>query len=222
MPPILRSLPIGLADVQGAARWFVARTTPGGTGVAQAIQTTLAETNAVVVLRNTDAAAVQGGTGSRVMLPYAIRLICTAAGASTTSAWAAIALDSIDRYGSGGTALTPGRMDTDPNGPGSIADVRAGNVTTTAPSGSRVWLHQAELKVQVAPCWAVGDEVMFRFREAWECQGAFSGSTPQRFVHPVAGGVVIWPGGSLTLHLWNVANAATAPSWDIEVTWQEF
>jgi hypothetical protein len=187
------------------------------TGIAMAIQTTFVETNAVLAIYNGYPA------GGPIIMPDYHRLIARVAGASTTSAEFAIAIDNGNRVSSGGTVLANGRTRTGlltALGAPSKAVVTFGNITTTAPTANRVIRVHGTLKVQAAPCWVVGDEVHFAYGLMEQGLGLLSGAAVARYVMPV-GQVGIDPGDTMLLHIWNVANATTAPSWETDVSWFE-
>lgn len=186
-----------------------------GTGIAMGIQTSLSDTaNVLAVLRNTSTAG-----GKRVFLDY-IKLINTAAGASTTSAHVAIAIDDGDRFSSGGTALTIVNANqattTSP-----VSLVNFGAVTATAASGTRRYVSHSLLKVQAAPCWTVGDTVYLQFASGDHFgTGTIDGAAAKFLPHQM-GPVEIDGGDSILVHMWNVANATTPPSWEVEIGWWE-
>lgn len=185
-----------------------------GTGIAMGIQTAWSATaNALLVMRSSSA--------TKSIIPHYIRLINTVAGATTTSSRMAIAIDSANRYSSGGTDLT-GQI-VSPNsglGPTSVVDVlRFGAVTAAAAVGAR-YLSNMVLKTQTAPCWTVGDEVRIQFSEDAD-PGLTSGSATLSIVKNVGPVILRGQNHCLLLHMWNPANATTAPSWEIEMAWWE-
>ena len=187
-----------------------------GTGIAQGIQASFSDTaNVLCVIRNTSAS----GTGPTIFFDY-IRLINTAARSSTTSSQLGIILDTANRYSSGGTQLIPSNVNTGV-GNASVADIRFGAVTATAASAKRQ-ISRAVIKTQAAPCWTVGDQVLINFGSNSGSIGLLSGSSASQFCID-CGPVALGPGGnhSLLIHMWNAANATTAPSWEVEIAWWE-
>jgi hypothetical protein len=66
----------------------------------------------------------------------------------------------------------------------------------------------------------VGDELVLRFGEGVDSQTINGAATVciTKHVGPV---VLAGQNHSLLLHMWNVANATTAPSWEVEAAWWE-
>lgn len=186
------------------------------TGIAQAITTSFSATAVPFIMVN--------GSSTVRVIPHYIKLINTAAGASTTSSLAAISIDSANRYSSGGTDLTGLVYNSNSAlGPASVVStLRFGTCTATAAGGGTRYLMNRSLKVQAAPCWTVGDELTFNFAINGDADtGNMSGSTPIAIVKNLGPVVLGGQNSSLILHLWNVANATTAPSWAVELAWWE-
>jgi len=198
------------------AAYYKATNPTMGTGLAMGIQTTFSDTaNVLAIMRN--------GSASKLIIPHYLRLTCTGAGATTTSSHIAIITDTANRWSSGGTDLTAevknARSD---QAPASAVDVlRFGAITALAQSAKRQ-LIRAPLKTQAAPCWVVGDEVVICF-SAMETftNGLKSGAAASVFV--VSAGPLILGGQNhcVLFHMWNPANATTAPSWECEFAWWE-
>jgi hypothetical protein len=186
------------------------------TGTAQAITTSFSATAVPLVLVN--------GSASVRIIPHYIKLICTAAGSTTTSAQAAISIDSANRYSSGGTDLTGLIVNSNTSlGPASaVTTLRFGTVTASAAGGGTRYIYNDSLKVQAAPCWTVGDVVRFNFAIYGDADPQpMSGSTPIGISKNLGPVVLGGQNASLILHLWNIANATTAPSWAFEMAWWE-
>lgn len=208
-------LPEGIAGA-GEGTYFKATNPTFGTGIAQSIQATWVATNAIAILRNTSASA----TGPTIY-PSFIRLICTAAGSTTSSGNLGITIDNSNRYSSGGSSLTPVNANMG-SAVASVADVKFGAITATAASGSVRQVSRAQLKTQASPCWTIGDEVIIVFGDPNGEGGNLSGTTTLRMAVPV--GSVALPANanhSMIVHLWNTANVTTAPSWEVEMGWWE-
>lgn len=194
----------------------LASSTPGG-GVAQAITTSFSATAVPLVMVN--------GSSSKIIIPHYIRLVNTAAGSTTTSSQAAISIDTANRYSSGGTdLLTLVYCANTAYGPASsLSKLRAGTVTASAAGGGTRYVSNFSLKAQTAPCWTVGDEVLISFGDAGLSghAGLTSGAATVSIVRNVGPVILGAQNSSMILHLWNVANATTAPSWAFEIAWWE-
>lgn len=196
--------------------YFRACNATPGTGIAMGIQTAFSATaNVLFLMRN--------GSATKKVIPHYIRLINTAAGATTTSSQLAIVLDNANRYSTGGTDLTTQVVNSNSAlAPNSVVDVlRFGAVTASAAVAARQ-VGRAGLKTQAAPCWTVGDEVRINFdpngdEDTPTITGAGPIAVARNFGPVVLGG----QNHCLLLHMWNPANATTAPSWEIECAWWE-
>jgi len=201
---------------QGAYFRALSNATPM-TGVAQAITTAFSATAVPLVMVN--------GSATKKIIPHYIRLTNTAAGASSTSSAFAISIDSANRYSSGGTDISGLIYNANSAlGPASSVSVlRVGAVTASAAGAGTRYLSHGQLKVQAAPCWTVGDEVLISFGNIAMAgqSGAMSGSASVCIPKNVGPVVLGGQDDSLILHLWNPANATTAPSWAIEIAWWE-
>jgi hypothetical protein len=187
-----------------------------GTGIAMGIQTTFSDTaNVLCMLRNND------GAGAKKVWPLYLRLICTAAGLTTTSSRMAIVIDDTNRYSSGGTpVLTPNNRNMAIANT-SIAIAHFGIITAAAVGGNVRRISNLQLKTQAAPCWMVGDEVIICFGSLAAAMGLLNGAAAnaiQKMVALVCIGPLLH---SLLFHMWNPANATTAPSWETELCWIE-
>lgn len=187
-------------------------TTPG-TGIAMGIQTAFSDTaNALAILRNT--------SSTKKIIPIRMRLINTVAGATTTSSRLVLVSDTANRYSSGGTDLTANIVNSDSgNGAASIADLRFGALTASAAVAKRQ-LANVALKTQAAPCWTIGDEVVINFGLDAD-PGATSGAATLSIVKNIPPVVLRGQNHSLLFHMYNPANATTAPSWECEFSWLE-
>lgn len=184
-----------------------------GSGIAMGIQTTFSDTANVL-------ASISVPAGTVMILDY-LRLICTAAGASTTSSDLAIVTDAIDRYSSGGTQLTAkGAHQGNARIPSSLFFF---GVVTAAAASAKRQLSRLRLKTQAAPCWTVGDEVVVKFGAPANSIGLLSGTVASRF--EVETGPIICghpsAASSVLFHMFNTANAVTPPSWEVEFGYWE-
>lgn len=195
--------------------YYKATNATPGTGIAMGIQTAFSDTANVLLLMRSASATVK-------VIPHYVRLINTVAGATTTSSRLVVAVDTANRYSSGGTDLTTEIVGGNTGaGPASVVDVlRFGAITASAVSARRRLIN-AQLKTQAAPCWVVGDEVKILFGSDDGDQGLLSGAAAARYI--VNCGPVVLEGANhcLLFHMWNPANATTAPSWEIEMGWFE-
>jgi hypothetical protein len=184
-----------------------------GTGVAMGIQTSFSDTaNVLFLMRN--------GSATKKIIPRYINLLCTAAGASTTSSRLAIVLDTANRYSSGGTDLSGNIVNANSGkAPTSAIDVLRYNCTASAAVAKRQ-VANIQLKTQAAPCWVVGDSVFINFG-ALNDLGAISGTAANRLTCGVAPVVLEGQNHCMLIHMWNPANATTAPSWEFELAWLE-
>jgi hypothetical protein len=212
---VMRDAPLLWAE-QGSYFRALNNATPG-TGVAQAITTAFSATAVPLVLVN--------GSATKRIIPHYIRLVNTAAGSTTTSSHFAISIDSANRYSSGGTDIS-GLIYCANSALGpttSVSVLRVGTVTASAAGGGTRYVSYGVLKTQAAPCWVVGDEVIITFGDPTGAgsMGLLSGAAAGAIVKAVGPVVLGGQDDSLILHLWNPANATTAPSWAFEVAWWE-
>jgi hypothetical protein len=190
--------------------YFRAGSPTPGTGIAMGIQTSFSDTANVLAL-------LYNGGAKRVVMDF-LKLICTAAGTTTTSSHVAIKIDNKDRYTSGGDDITPAQPDGGVQ-PSSITKCRFGIIVANAVGVPRIVGRDA-VKVVAAPCWAVNDQVMITFGTMGQQSGGIAAATAGKI--PIAlGPAIIRPGWSLLVHLWNIANATTAPSWEFELGYWE-
>jgi hypothetical protein len=190
-------------------RYFVATNPTPGTAIAQTIQTSFLATNALCTIFNGNAAG-----GARIYLDY-IRLIVGTAAASATSCELAAVLDKINRFSSGGSAITPvcSNLDASNNNTGAV--INFGAVTAAAASAARI-----VSRITVKPSIQLTkDSYVIKFGAP-----AGQGSTVPSAVGIIgqdAPPIVIAPQGSLVLHVWNPANSATAPTYEFELGYFE-
>jgi hypothetical protein len=203
---------------------FIARPTPaaGGTGTAMGIQTTFSDTANIALMLN-------NGDASKTYIPLYIKTRCTAAGTTTTSSEIAIEVDNTNRYSSGGSTMTPGCVNASASQPTSNATVRIGTLTAAAAGSKRAWITSFLIRQAAAPAWIVGDVDYYSF-------GGLGASTfpYNKLGQPIdttasPGTIYSWPipscaippTGTLLVHIANVANATTAPSFEWEIGWIE-
>ena len=193
--------------------YFKACNTTMGTGVAMGIQTTFSDTANVLFL-------MRSSSATKTIIPHYIRLVNTAAGATTTSSHLAVVLDTANRYSTGGTDLTTNVYNANSSmGASSVVDVLRYNCTAAAAVSKRQ-VARAGLKTAGAPCWVVGDEVRIVFREEMD-SAIFNATTPGKYTCNVGPLAIKGANHCLLVHMWNPANATTAPSWEFEIAWWE-
>lgn len=214
-----------LDDIQVAAlsgAKYRALTAPAVTpaGTAMGIQTTFSDTANIPFIIVNGASA-----GGKRIIMDSITVRITAVGSTTTSVEAAIEIDTTNRYSSGGTSLAIANASTDTTQASVASQCRYAAIAAAAASGNRKWLWQDLIRRGTAPAWALGDTVHFSFRGIAQ-PDLFSTAVPigtpaeQKLVFPVPP-AVIGPGGSLLLHIANIANATTAPSIIVQAGWIE-
>jgi hypothetical protein len=196
-----------------AGAFFKACNPTLGTGIAMGIQTAFSDTaNVLFVMRN--------GSTTKKVIPLYLRLICTAAGSTTTSSRLAIVLDTANRYASGGTDLSASVVNANSGlAPTTAVDVLRYSCTAAAASAKRQ-VANMQLKTATAPCWVVGDEVIVTFGSDFD-MGALSGTAASVFKRNAAPIVLEGQNHCMLVHMWNPANATTAPSWEFELGWVE-
>lgn len=202
-----------LAWAEEGSYFKVTNPTPG-TGIAMGIQTTFSDTaNVLFLLRN--------GSATKYIIPHYIRLVNTVAGASTTSSNILVVTDTGNRYTAGGTDLTTDIVCANSGlGPSSAVDVARFGIITAAAVVAKRKVARSVVKTQAAPCWIVGDEVKIAFSDDAD-QGLLSGAAAARFVVNTGPVVLGAQNHCLLIHMWNIANATTAPSWELEAAWWE-
>jgi hypothetical protein len=185
----------------------------GQTGIATAAApTSFSDTNPFLTVFNKDSVG-----GKSIYLDF-LTLIATAPGTSGASLQAAVQIDgAVDRYTSGGTDLTNSIVNVNGGaGQGSIAKVRAGNITASAKTtlsrmivGNR-WLSGA---IPVA-----GDSYTLKFGGV-DAVSNMSISTIKKVIEN-APKIIIPPQWSCLIHLWLPSQAA-ASSYLPELGWVE-
>jgi hypothetical protein len=210
----LFSQPVGLGNytlgLEGS--YYKAINPTIGTGIAQTVQTSFANTNGVLTMHNGASAG-----GVNLVLDY-VRLVNTVVGTSTTSTQAAIAIDNITRYSSGGSSITGLNNCNMGASQASQAVVHFGALTLASPSASVRYLSRFNLRTAIM---VILEEWIITFgRVNLGGFNTMSGTAAQRMMVE-AGPVVLAPGDEMVLHLWNVANVTTPPSWEFELAWYE-
>jgi hypothetical protein len=182
-----------------------------GTGIAQSIVTAWAAVSPLLTMFNSDTA---GGVS---LFPDYIKLICAAAGASSTSGQLGAIVDTGNRFSSGGSTLTA--VNAGKQGSASKATINFGALVAAAATAPRQ-IGRDTIKTQAAPCWVVGDEIFIKFGNFDGTSGPTNGAVTNLYPAP-CGPVIVPPQSTLLVYLWNPANAVTPPSWEVEMGWLE-
>lgn len=203
------ALSAGLYPIADEGTFFTATNAAAGTGLASSITTAFSATAGLLTVRNGSTGAGQ----NRRLCMNSIRLIPTVAPASATRSEFAITIDDITRYASGGSAITPVNPNMD-SATAPSAVVHFGALVLAA-AGSNVRLvSRGQLRSSIPVAF---EEYVIDFRGTAHSEGTLGGATAVRNVSVVPP-VVLGPGQSMQLHVWHPANAATAASWEFEVT----
>jgi hypothetical protein len=209
--------------------YFMVQNPTPGTGFAAGITTSYSALAAFITLFNGAALpSAPGGNYRRIYLDY-IRLICSAAGASTTSAHAVCSVDNGNRYVSG-TASTPApvspNMDTGnlvlaQQYQTAVGVVQVGPLVASAATAAVRLAGRAVLRVAAAPCWIAFDELVIHFGD--EDLGEVQAVTPTTAIRSDVWmpPIIIGPQQTFLFQPYNVANAVTPPSFEYEVGWWE-
>lgn len=216
--PIIESLwnTYHMLGIEGSL--FIAQTATPGTGITltSATGTTYSDTNAIIGINNLSTGTSLSGPGLDV-IPLWLKLVITAAGTAGTDSHVASRLDpGTAARSSGGTQLTGYAASGSYGASDSTAAIFAGAITVAASSTKVRNLGRAELRKAAAPCYIVGDVIMFLF-------GVIESVSPQAITPTTATmvtcpmpPVIIGPGQSWVLNEWMTARSA-AQSAEIEL-----
>lgn len=198
---------------RGLLKTFGAQNVTPGTGIAEAIKTSYAATAATLILRNGTGAAASNGLLYR---PQYIRLINTVAPASATRSEGLIVTDrGSTRYSSGTTALTTPVTRDGSSSATSSAVIRFGALVTGAASANERKHERFQLKNSI---FVAFEEIVIAFDK--DAHGPMASASGMKQVVDV-GPLIIKPQEEMILHLWHPSNAATPPSWEVQVVWTE-
>lgn len=206
----------GLAD-EGA--YFKATNATVSTGIIHALTTSFSATAALFVLRNTDSEGAK-----RLYLDY-VKLMCIGtAPTATTSIDLAVKTDVINRYSSGGTAITPVNVNQD-SSQATIAALNFGAITAAAESAARL-ICRNKFPARAAPALVSGDMIFYDFgvqggSPQVATVGAAAPATAQAMMYVPLGPVIIGGGDSIVFHQFYPAAATTAPTFEFEIAWWE-
>jgi hypothetical protein len=131
---------------------------------------------------------------------------------------ALLAVDSITRYSSGGSAIAALPNVNMDSARTSIALVHFGALTLAAESGAVRRLARCQLRGAIPVAF---EEYLIVFGDVKASNFQTLGGTAlqRQVVHlPPA---ILGPGHALTLHVWHPGNAATPASWEFELGWGE-
>jgi len=148
---------------------------------------------------------------------------------SNTGTFWSLVLDSVNRYSSGGTALTPKNTNQESTN-ASVAVINFGAVTTTAASAARSIIGQRLFRVPVS-----ATALSLANYDTWNINFGGIENSPPIFAPAsatlqaninnalyAAPPVVIGPGQTLVLHMWLIANSGhTAGNFLPEIGWYE-
>jgi hypothetical protein len=185
--------------------YFTAMSTTPGTAytLTAAAQAAFSATQALVVLRNTDAEGAK-----RIYLDF-VRIVFATGGTAGTRIEVAVAVDNVNRYSSGGTAVTIANANMDSSN-ATIAGINVGAVTAAAASGNVRYTGRGTLSTAIP---AIGETHSLDFGGA-EVAASYIDKIC-RMPPTVIGG-----GDSIVIHLWLPSQSA-APTGEILVGWWE-
>lgn len=144
-----------------------------------------------------------------------VALSATATGSAGASVRAAVTIDDIKRYTSGGTDLTTKIVNTNmKSAKTSVAKIYAGNLLAPAAHAARVLVGQEILKGAIP---VVGDRYVMAFGKDGS-DTAYVATLTRSLVNLPP--VVIGPGHSALIHLW-LPSQSGASSYIPEVNWHE-
>ncbi len=203
--------------------WLAATATPGtGITLTVATGTSFSDTQALIVLNNTDAV----GTQSKNLYLDFITIICTATPTGTTAHFVAHRIDSAIR-GTAGTQLgatginaRPSNMNMAGNSIGQAYALGASAVSVAASSAVRN-VGRNVLRAASTPSWVVGDHVTIKFGSQEMASGGVNlGATTASGITVFAPPIVIGPQQSYVLNEWATARSG-ALSGEIVMGWVE-
>jgi hypothetical protein len=200
----------GTYAIADEGSYFKATNPTFGTGVAAAITTAFSATAGYFCLFNGDSAG-----GKRIYLDY-LTMICNTVPATATSFQFGITLDSINRWSSAGSAITPVNSNQD-DATSAIGVLHAGALVLAAASGS-VRSHSRGVFFGAIP--VVQSSYTLNFG-TFDNQSGTLGGTVASQISDGCGPVVLGPGQSLNFHTWWPGNATTAGVWEFELGWWE-
>jgi hypothetical protein len=221
--PILTDMKVSADE----GTYFVAMNTPGfiTNAIAGNIQTSLVDATPTLIIINNNVTA-SGVPDRRIYLDQ-VKMIVAVVSASNTDLQYAWKLDTVPRYSSGGTNISPNAIAAvggNPNlasGNLSKALIYAGVLTATGASAASRIVDTGQLRCKVAaPVMVIGDEYTFKFGNVDPVSNPGESTTVGTFTIP-SPPIVLGPQHSAALYIWGTAMATTAPSWFPIVKWIE-
>lgn len=201
-----------LTELAGEGSYFAATNATLGTALTgTAAPTAFSATAALVSLFNGAAAG-----GKRIHLDYLL-LSPKAAGTSGTNFSFAMSGDRVNRYSSGGTAITPvnTNMDSDL---ATIATLNVGAITAAAAGASVRRLNHGVLRTVIK---VIGDQYLFTFGNSSPVvAGIPLEGTLQAAIHTPCPPVVLGPGHSFLFHELAAAQSVAA-TYEFSMGWWE-
>lgn len=190
------ALPIGTKELSACAEgsYYVAQTPTPGTGIIDGVVTSLVKTTPSLTLYN-------GGT-NRVYLQY-IDLYVTVASVGESLTQFTFFIDNIQKFTSGGTALTVKNTNMDSTLVSGVVG-NTGVITAPAASASERLIAHVKLRDTIP---IIGDSYHFNFGGAAHSQGAPSRVATVADFCRVLPPVCLGPGHTLTMYRWAAANS---------------
>jgi len=174
-------------------------------------QTAWVATTPTLVIYNGAAAG-----GVNLIIDY-LKLLVTSGGTAATQLEYAVLLDNINRYTSGGTALTPKNVNMGIS-TSSIASVYFGAITAPAASASVRKVARGVLRAAIPVAF---DQYVIAFGASdISCNNSQIGSTTIINHTVSAPPAVIPPGSSLLVYTWG-GSMSNSPEAEVEVNWWE-
>ena len=203
--------------------YFVATNPAVGTGITGTIcvddaatgSSTHAQFAPFVLLYNTQLAS--NPNAYSIYLRFMKFMILTAP--ASASIWRySLRMDSVNRWASGGSLITP--VNINPNSSRStIANLNVGALVPTALPSANARLVGSGYLDSAIP--VIGDQYLIRFGNSVMPMDQLSGGTVAKNMCYNAPPVVIPPGWSLAFEWWGTSNAATAIVSEFEMAWVE-
>lgn len=136
---------------------------------------------------------------------------------SATNWKASLRLDTIARYSSGGSLITPVNVNPAANRSSKCQFAFGAIATLALPSSAARLLANMVIDTAIP---VAGDQWLFTFGNAAPAMDQLNGGTTAKNMTYNVPPIVIPPGCCLALDMWGASNAA-APSWEFECGWVE-
>jgi hypothetical protein len=197
-------------------------TNNGQTGIPAPAQTGFVNTTPLILIQNLDSAG-----GRRIYLDY-LDLVTTLAGSAVAAAsviQAAVVLDAIQRFSTGGTNLTPNNVspNMDIAGARSVAAVFYAPITLVPSAVARtvVGLRTVRPTVSATVLDVVGEEKHFNFGGIEAMLNGNIVVANANLISLPMPPIVIGPGQSALIYLWFVSTAPIPAQYAPELGWWE-